>query len=419
LSHHLSHWGMTCTVAENGARALEAVKDAVHREEPFRFALFDMMMPGMDGLHLARALKSDLSTGDLTIILLTPAGSNIDDAAMKECGITCHIYKPVRPFKLYKSLIALLGEKKGKSMDFRATDPVEPRKALSIRFRGSVLLVEDNPVNLEVSQGILIHLGLEVSSARNGKEAVEAFSRKHYDLIFMDCQMPEMDGFEATRLIRTMEAARNEPSTFTPIIALTAHAMQGDREQCLNAGMDDYLTKPLTMKALEEVLERWGVERAEELSIPKAEVTNGPMPPGPQELPDPFTAEERAWDAIPSYSPVDRHVLDEVRAIKGEKETAFLDSVILLYLEGLYTDMKRLRSAIDVLDCKEIKTLAHNLKSTSAQVGAVRLSSLFKDMEMMSRNENTSKLRQVLRDVEEESKLVEEVLRKELQVKEV
>lgn len=413
LLHHLSSWGMACTEAENGIRALEIIQIANARSEPFKLGIFDMTMPCLDGIQLARVIKSK-TAGNMAAIMLTPAGLSLEEASIKENGISCHLPKPVRPSKLYKSILALFDESHDRSTVPLEIDPMARKEVKDAVFGGKVLLVEDNPVNQEVSRELMVCLGLVVDCANNGKEAVKAFGKGRYDLVFMDCQMPEMDGFEATRTIRMLEADRGRSSMRIPIIALTAHAMQGDREQCLNAGMDDYLAKPFNKLQIREVLERWVAGGAKEPSI--SEMPDRPAPTVAKKSPGTLTSAAEKKEILES-SPstvLDRKIIDEIRAIDSKKGTGLLARTFRIYLKRLPKQMESLRRAIDASDNKTINAVAHGMKSSSAQVGAVRLASFFEEMEMMGRRENTANVGKVLEAAEKECEMVETALRKEL-----
>ena len=261
LQGQVSSWKVRSECAANGRDALEMLRKAVEAGDPFNLALLDMMMPGMNGLELARAIKTDSSIAAVSIILLTSLGDAIDSATVRREGILACLTKPVRHSRLRICIAAAAGSvSQGPPSERPAEDGAEER---SIFRDVRILLVEDSPINQMVAREMLVKLGCRVGVASNGQEAVEAFTAGTYDLVFMDCQMPVMDGYEATRIIRGIEARESgglprEGGKFrrTPIIALTAHTMQGDRERCLDAGMDDYLSKPFSMAGLTEILKR-------------------------------------------------------------------------------------------------------------------------------------------------------------------
>ena len=242
LERYLDSWGMAQSSFEGGPQALAAMRGAAAREEPFDVAIVDMMMPGMDGRGVAAAIRNDDSLKDMVVLLLTSAGRSEQPVP----GVDAEMVKPVRPSQLFDVLHTLLASRPEKA-------PREEHVAAPARQpQGArVLIVEDNAANLKVAVRMIERLGYRADTAGNGDEAVKVLRSVAYDAVLMDCQMPEMDGYEATRQIRREETDR------TPIIAMTASAMAGDRERCLAAGMDDYISKPIKLHVVAAVLERW------------------------------------------------------------------------------------------------------------------------------------------------------------------
>lgn len=242
LSRLLEAWGMTPTMAASAQEALSLIETA---DEPFKAFVLDMQMPQMDGASLARQIRARAECADAPIVLLTSVGTYA--AEREEVGALFDyvLAKPVRKSQLYNALASIFG--------VATIDTSADHTRLSMRS-GQVLVVEDNVVNRKVAARLLERLGQNVDCACNGKEAVAMAQMNSYDVIFMDVQMPEMDGYAATAAIREWQQRHG---VVTPIIAMTAHAMEGDREKCLRAGMDDYLSKPITLNRLAEVLEKW------------------------------------------------------------------------------------------------------------------------------------------------------------------
>ncbi len=245
----LQAWGMAVDCVADGASALTALEHAHRQGKPYQIALLDYHMPGMDGAALARHIKATPYLFALPLVMLSSVGMReAQDAAALE-GMT-YMTKPVRQSQLYTCLVRLLvAAERSNAPALPAVSPA-PLEALHAR----VLLAEDNVINQKVGVRMLEKLGCRVDVAANGKEAVEALSMSHYHLCLMDCQMPEMDGLEATRTIRRQEATRGG---HLPIIAMTANAMAEDRIQCLEAGMDDYLSKPVKAEELAAMLSQW------------------------------------------------------------------------------------------------------------------------------------------------------------------
>ena len=257
LEHCLRGKGVAYESAEDGYQALERLRNAAGRQTHFDVAILDMQMPGMDGLELARRIKSDPEISATRLVLLTSVGQRGDASAAQGAGIAAYLTKPIRQSLLYECLSLVLADSSGAAPSVtQPTAPLITRHSLAevrARSRGRILVAEDNPVNQKVAVKMIEKLGYRVDIAGNGREAVAASERIPYDLVLMDYHMPEMDGFEATMKIRARELGVRH----IPIIAMTANAMQEDRDRCMAVGMDDFLSKPVTSKSLAAVLDRW------------------------------------------------------------------------------------------------------------------------------------------------------------------
>jgi CheY-like chemotaxis protein len=249
LKHYVETWGMIPTAAAGGAEALEILREGRRCGKPYALALLDMQMPGMDGLQLARTIEADPVLSQVQRVMLSSVGK-LDQASLQAAGIAASLMKPVRQSQLFDTLAEVLD----RASERRA--PIPAPSASRPSFRGRrVLLVEDNLVNQKVALGMLKKFEVEVTIAGHGLEALAALEQTPFDLVLMDCQMPEMDGFTAARELRQREETGQRPRL--PVIAMTANAMEGDRERCLAAGMDDYVGKPVLLLDLQAALERW------------------------------------------------------------------------------------------------------------------------------------------------------------------
>jgi two-component system sensor histidine kinase/response regulator len=257
MRQELTSHGMNCTVAQSGPEAVELARTAAASQNPFDLALIELHLSDMDGFETAALLKQDPATAGIRLVILTTVGRRGDGQTARSIGIDAYLTKPLRQAQLLECLCLLLAPESTAGTPPNAEPPaLITRHTLSESQAGPkprLLLAEDNPVNQKVACKMLEKLGYRVDVAGNGQEAVAAHERSRYPLIFMDCQMPEVDGFEATALIRKMEGR----SAHTPIVAMTANAMQGDRERCLAAGMDDYIAKPVRPKELQAILDTW------------------------------------------------------------------------------------------------------------------------------------------------------------------
>jgi signal transduction histidine kinase/CheY-like chemotaxis protein len=263
LHEQVTSWGMRNESFSSGEAALESLRAARQSGDPYHFAILDYQMPGMDGATLARAIKSDPAIRGTVLVMLTSVGYLDAVRHTESAGLYACLSKPVRQSQLLNTLATAWS----KQQHVARADPAKPasriaemKSAMAGRSAGwpiRVLVAEDNVVNQKVAARMLERLGLRVEVAANGREAVKMFELLPYDLVFMDCQMPEMDGYEAAREIRRREG----PGRYVAIIAMTADAMAGCREHCLEAGMDDFVAKPIAMEALFEALRRWAPVR--------------------------------------------------------------------------------------------------------------------------------------------------------------
>ncbi|MCP4374657.1 MAG: response regulator [bacterium] len=253
LIKYLSEWQCRPGQAACAAEVITALQEAVDEGDPYRIAILDGNMPDMDSATVARKIKSNLKLKDVGLVMLTAAGWRGDARRMHEAGFAAYLTSPIKQSQLLACLRTVMGKSDGSG----PPDTLITRHSLSEDHRRHIriLLVDDNIMNQKVAQRILsVKLGFRADAVANGKEAVDSLSRQHYDMVLMDCQMPVMDGYEATRVIRDPNSPVQNHNI--PIVAMTANAMQGDREKCLDSGMDDYITKPISPEKLAEAIER-------------------------------------------------------------------------------------------------------------------------------------------------------------------
>lgn len=271
IHDYATSWGMHCSHVQDGAGALEVLRQAVAQGRFFHLAIIDRGLLDVDGLELARLIKAEPELASLPVVLLTALGQRGDAKASEQIGVAAYLTKPVRRARLHQCLLEVIGRDRREPRAGSVHNTIITRHSLAEeegRRRPRLLVADDNPVNQLVIVRLLENLGCRVDVVNNGREAVSAVIRTAYDLVFMDCQMPEMDGFDATRAIRMSEAevalagealsGGTRPLRFRlPIIALTANAMPDDRDACLAAGMDEYLAKPARLDSLRACLLRW------------------------------------------------------------------------------------------------------------------------------------------------------------------
>jgi len=256
----ISSWRMQREAVASGKEALEILHRAVDEGNPFGIALLDVQMPEMDGIMLSRAIKADPLIADVQLIILTSSGHVHDNAELKAAGVQAFLVKPVKQSHLYTALVNVVNG--GTSEDDEDEDSGLKIKTLGLSPlpKARILVAEDNRVNQKVALGILSKIGCNADVVANGFEVLSALQRIHYDVIFMDCQMPDMDGYEATQAIRRIESDTSKKCPWKSpvhIVAMTANAMQGDREKCLAVGMNDYISKPIRVSELHGALTRW------------------------------------------------------------------------------------------------------------------------------------------------------------------
>jgi signal transduction histidine kinase/CheY-like chemotaxis protein len=367
LEHQLTTWRAYIDSAASASDALNILESAVAAGDVHDLAILDMHMPHTDGIELARAIRDNPDLSGLSLIILSSVASPASEDDLKDLDIAGQLTKPIRQSQLYDSLMVVLG---GETVARSHSNlKITSVKALS----GRVLLAEDNLVNQAVAIGMLEALGLSVIVAADGQEAVEKVPSEPVDVILMDCQMPGMDGFQATAAIRSMEVESDV--TPTPIIAVTANALKGDRERCLAAGMDDYLTKPYTSEQLHAVLS---------LFLRPAAIAPSADAPAQADVGD------SAGESPKSESPVDSNVLDGLSSLQKPGAPNIVKKVIDLYLESSRVLKDRLRDAVESANAALLREVAHALKSSSANVGAIGLADLCKHLEMMGREDNLS-----------------------------
>jgi len=410
LEQIIQAWGMKVTTVSSGPEALAFLRNTGHGES-IQFAILDMMMPGMDGIELAHAINADPVIPPLHMVMLTSAGIMGAVEVTQAAGIEYCLTKPVRSSWLFNCLIGLTGIAKKTPSTRLAPEEVT---AVNTAVTGTtILLVEDNPVNQQVGREMLHSLGCDVTVAGNGCEALDLLASRRFSIVLMDCQMPLMDGYEATRVLRQRE---RHPQTDGSnrrqvVIALTAHASKLDREACMNAGMDDYLTKPYTQEQLSNVLHRW---LSNDASVGHAHFLNE------QEAAETDLRQEKYLDApydghgeeneTEIESPIDESYLDSIRKIDPQGDKRILQMVIRTYLDDAPKVIAALHQAVADNNMEELFRKAHYLKSGSANLGATRLAGLCCTLETMGRSNQAFEDRELLSRIESEFAVVSEAL---------
>ncbi|MFZ4876875.1 response regulator [Janthinobacterium sp. Mn2066] len=382
LERQLASWHIVSDSAISASDCLGKLRAAALAGTPYSVALLDMDLPRTSGLALSATIKSDPLLADLKLLLLSTEQAAADPVQRREAGVAYQLIKPARDCDLFDCLIT--PQRASETLRTHPSHlPHAPRQAAR-RQRRRVLLAEDNPVNVEVARAMLDSLGLDVVCAGNGEEALRAAQAEDFDLVLMDCQMPVMDGFAATTEIRRHEQQCGHARVL-PIVAITANALQGDRESCLAAGMDDYLSKPFTQQELGHTIARW-------ITLPRAATVHHTE-----------TAESMpAVAAAVATAQLNRLALDNIRALSSTDGDALLERVILAFEGDTPRQLQLMRTAIAVPNPEAIRKAAHSLKSSSANVGADALAQLCKEMEKLGRAGSTQGAAGMLQEMEQE-----------------
>ena len=365
LAAQLTHAGYETSVAESGGTALALMREASDVGRGFEVVLADYQMPNMDGAMLGERINADPHFSQARLIMLTSLDRQGDMHRFASLGFAGYLTKPVRARELFECLDRVLAREAHEW--HLQSQPIVTRSTLwdtdaTRRYHGRVLLVEDNAVNQKVAGRFLERLGCEVRVADNGEEGVKAFQEGEYDIVLMDLQMPVMDGLTATRRIRELEGGRRS----TPIVALTANAMAGQLERCLEAGMDAFLTKPLEFQRLRELLERHGFGVKKDANI-AVDATQGPVP-------------------------VDLAQLNAV--VDGDVE--FLRELVTAFLSSGETVLDEIRTALQAHDRRALGRAAHKLKGASANIHALVITELASALESQAASVDQAKLKQMV-----------------------
>ncbi|KUZ89260.1 hybrid sensor histidine kinase/response regulator [Burkholderia ubonensis] len=387
LVEHAIEWQLRVATASGGDDALAQLRAAAADGQPFDLAIVDVRMPGMDGISLVRHIRNDPALRGLRIITLTAFEMMDSIQVAQELGIDARLTKPLHGSDLYACIASAM----------RVTPPLLPSSAPLAdeaeaddgsppgTVAARVLLVEDNAVNQQITLAMLEDTGYAVAVAENGRQALERLANERFDIVLMDCQMPLMDGFEATELLRRREAETGAPRL--PVIALTANAISGDRERCVAAGMDDYLSKPFRRDVLLKLLARFArgdAPAAAQAAAPAA--SDAAVDAAIDAVIDTARATDPA-SAAPDddANVIDRNALDALRALQRPGRPDVLTRII----DQFNLDAPRLigdmHAAVAAGDAVALKIAAHTLKSSSANVGAHRLSARCREIEQFAR----------------------------------
>jgi two-component system sensor histidine kinase/response regulator len=358
LEEMLTRWRMLPVCVDGGIAALGAMAQALADQIPFKLVLMDCQMPDLDGFSVAQKIKQNPGLAGATILMLSSAGRHGDAARCRELGIAAYLTKPVRQSQLFDAIITALGEVTRTENLSGLTALRSPRESRQL----NILLAEDNAVNQKIATRMLEKLGHTVTVAENGKEALDIFTRLDFDAIFMDVQMPEMDGLTATEKIREGE---RQTRLHMPIIAMTAHAMKGDRERCLEAGMDGYISKPINGRELEQAIAG---------ALYGQDATQASK-----------SAKTQEQDVVPE-SKISWDIAQTLERLGGDEK--LLHEVVEIFLEEGPKQMTTLRHAIAEGNVVDIEKTAHSLKGELGYLGVSEVSKKAHELEEMGRKHN-------------------------------
>jgi PAS domain S-box-containing protein len=384
-------WGMLPYESASGQEALAQVLAGV----PFEVAILDMHMPDMDGLMLAEQLRRSRSAQALPLVMLTSLGRR--EIETQGVEFAAFLHKPIKPSQLYNALLSLFAEQEQAYPGLKPPEPTGEQfdEGLGQRLPLRILLAEDNTVNQKLALRLLERMGYRADLAANGLEVLEALQRQRYDVILMDVQMPEMDGLEASRAIQEELPAEEHPR----IVAMTANAMQGDREECLAAGMHDYLTKPIQFKALQDALERAGLW-AKRRTAPLRSVTARLQPL--EEIPEgasPITDDGRQEEATPA---LDLAALSELRQLQGEGEPDIVQELADAFQYETPLLLETMHQAVLERQPEKLRRAAHNLKGSSHNLGAPRLATFSAELETLGKSGTVEGAAELVTHLEQE-----------------
>jgi two-component system, sensor histidine kinase and response regulator len=374
LNEQVVSWGMCSGSAIAGTEAINMLQQEATNGTPYDLAIIDLEMPDMDGLEVARRIKDHPIIYSTKLILMAPIDCHYTADTIQAYGIAACITKPVKQSQLFDALLAVMLNHVDIPTSRRVSKQLLTKRETHYNVR--ILVAEDSLINQKVIAGILDIIGYQFDVVANGLEAVEALKKGAYDLVLMDCQMPELDGYEATKLIREMEGDR----THTPIVALTAHALAGERERCLMVGMDDYLSKPFEEKDLCRILEKWTKSEA----LPRKR------------------SEDLPFNSIEIDQLIDKSQIDKIRELESKGNPNLLKEMVELYIEQSVENLLILKKGIDNRVADEIERSAHKMKSESGSLGIIRVNRICSQLEAIGRSKSLENVGDLFEELKEE-----------------
>ena len=393
MAEWMHAWGMRPTQAQDGSRALQALKTALDADDPFSIVVIDLHMPGMDGETLGRFIQADPRMSAARMVMLTSLGSRGDAKRYAQLGFAGYLAKPVLRHDLQGVLSLTLDRQQADQRPIVTRHAVrESNAGIDNRF-ARILVAEDNYTNQQVALGMLKVMGLSADAVANGKEVLKVLETIPYNLLLMDCQMPIMDGYETTRTIRDPQSGVKNHTI--PIIAMTASAIEGERQKCLAAGMNDFIPKPITPAALAEMLEKWLPGQTAITGIRKGDRGATPVASG--------AAQPPVWDRAGLLS-----------RLMGDTDLA--EKVMKIFLEQTPGQILDIKNALETNDLQCVELLSHSIKGACANIGAERLQAVALQMEKEARAGEAAHVTSHVDTLQHEFEQLENTVRKILPV---
>jgi PAS domain S-box-containing protein len=390
LQHQTNAWKMRSGVAMDAAKALAELRRAFVASDPYQLVLLDMQMPGTNGLTLARSIKAESDLANVRLVLLSSIGGRIDSEELRAAGIDNCLVKPIKQSLLFDSIATVMGA--GAASETSKAKKISPPSSFpaATTQKLRILLAEDNTVNQQVAIGLLQKLGYRADAVADGTEVLEALERIRYDVVLMDCQMPQLDGYETTSRIRQLEQKRTPPFDWKApvhIIAMTANAMEGDREKCLNAGMNDYLSKPVRKKELKAALDRRGEVQPNGVAEPSVKSEHARV-----------HLETISAQSDKSSSGEILVDIDRLRDVTDD-EPDRMQQLIDLYLTQAVPMLDGLNEAIQTNSSGDVARIAHKFVGSSVSCGVEAFTLPLRELERLGQEGDLSGAHALLDDV--------------------
>ncbi len=452
IAEQLKVWGMEVVISDSAKNAVALLESAQKNAKPFSLALLDHDMPDISGANLAKVMRSNKILVNTPLVLMNSISDLEETMVWTSIGIKSYLTKPIRQSDLHNALLATLSipNRKKISTQKNETSPNSPKAIFDV----NVLVAEDNPVNQELVELVLQECGCNVVVVNNGKQVITALSEEQssFDLILMDCQMPELDGYMTTKFIREAMVDKKD----LPIIALTANAMDGDQKACFEVGMNDYLAKPFSKNQLIEKMRKWLkqdsltfapnstdtqvketitkeikkqsatpiperglISETDVLELTQPEPEIKEMPNLDLFIPEPEDEKETTTAINTNHQQnittcLNKNTLNNIKALQREGAPKILNKIIDLYFKNSEKIVNEIEQAVNKKDAKKIRSSAHSLKSSSANLGAEDLANLCKEMELFGENNHLNSIEQKFSELKQQYKATCRALKREI-----